>query len=129
MASNELSAEGKAVTSRMLMIMRALIAYDAKVKNQSEFAEALGIGNVAISQWIAGVRTATVKDIVRACSTFRANPIFLLLGTGDMFLNKPQEMKTSSIEMTLAELNLRVGQLEILNRKAEREVQNGKKKR
>jgi hypothetical protein len=123
------TAEARAVTSRLVLIMRSVTAYDPKVTTQTAFAEAIKTNKIAISKWIGGEAQATVKDIVNVCKRFRANPIYIILGTGDMFLTQPKEMKNTSVEMTLAELNLRLSQLEIDHRKNLISPENGKKKR
>lgn len=82
------SNDHPSVTKRLLEIMTITIASDLEpeIKNQADFAEAIGVHPATISQWISGAKQVTIEQLISLCSRFKVSGNYLLNGTGDTFL-------------------------------------------
>lgn len=117
--------ENRVVTDRAIKVIRAVLATDAKFTTQNMIAEKLDVSKQTLSKWMIGESFVTIRDLVRICQRFGASPTYLILGIGEMFIKPNADLHKSTVEMTLADMNNRIGELEITFRKQ----LNGKKKR
>ena len=119
------SKHSKAVTDRAVKIIKAVIATHPKIRNQSLMAETLGVSKQTLSKWTSNEGYITIPHLVNICSRLKANPFYLLIGTGDMFLGGVTSIKKNDVEMTLVDLSVRIAELEVNLKKNK----NGKEKR
>lgn len=59
--------------------------------NQSEFGDKIGIGQAGISAIEKGIRGVTDRNIQLICEKFNVNENWLRDGTGEMFIEIPEE--------------------------------------
>jgi transcriptional regulator with XRE-family HTH domain len=104
------SSLARAITQRMLTVMRSIIASDPQVKNQEQFAKAIGIVKQALSRWKSGQANSTLENVAQVCHRFKVNPSYLIMGVGDVFLYSESKV---NIEHRVAELQLSVSQLQM----------------
>lgn len=101
------SNDHPSVTKRLLEIMTITIASDLEpdIKNQADFAEAIGVHPATISQWISGAKQVTVEQLITLCNRFKVSGTYILSGKGDVFLpgHKLQNMN-ARIENKLDQL-------------------------
>ena len=124
-----LKKEGKAVTDRAAKVIRAAIATHPKITTQSLMAETLGVSKQTLSKWMTGEGHITIPDLVSLVKLLKANPYYLIIGTGDMFIAGSDTSMKNNLEMSLADISVRLSDLEIAARRSGITSQNGKKKR
>lgn len=100
---------GRVITSRIVEVMNELIA-SRKVKNQNIFADIIGVKPPVVSRWVKQKSWATLDDVVTLCVKLKVSPMWIILGTGEMFLNKTTGKQ---LERQMADLNTRLAELEV----------------
>lgn len=97
------------VTARLIEVMKSVIESDPLIKNQIGFAKAIDVHPVVLSRWVQQTASCTLENVVNLCNRFQANPIYLIMGVGEMFLYQERPR----VEIQMAELLRRLNLLEI----------------
>jgi transcriptional regulator with XRE-family HTH domain len=104
MAGKERSQQ---VTQRFLYAMKQVIALEREgVDTRAAFAQMIGEHSQNISKMEHGTRYPTIEAICLMCDAFKINPSWLLMGTGDMWLDNWEATlmsRLSAIEKAVAD--------------------------
>lgn len=113
-AAPDKNETNSAITTRFMQLMGELIMLHKRTngpyRNVTKFAKSIGANPTNFSQYdmTKNGRSVTLKMCADFCRIHGANANWLLLGTGEKYMNKDVNNKTASVEERLARIEAKL---------------------